>query len=87
LPIVMKDHDSFIWDISFSSDSKFLIAGTNSDVLKIWPTRADFFAEDMCNRLSRNMNSTEWDLFVPAGIPYRVTCSSFGTNKTERGGD
>jgi ABC-type oligopeptide transport system ATPase subunit len=81
LPIVMKDHDSFIWDISFSADSKFLIAGTNSDVLKIWPTRAEFFAEDMCNRLSRNMNSTEWELYVPAGINYRITCSSFNTEQ------
>ena len=84
LPIVMKDHDSYVWDISFSADNKFLIAATNSDLLKIWPTRSDYFAKDMCNRLTRNMNSTEWELYVPLGIDYRITCSAFNTNQ---GGD
>ena len=84
LPIVMKDHDSYVWDISFSSDSKFIIAGTNSDVLKIWPTQSDYFAQDMCNRLTRNMNATEWELYVPAGINYTITCSAFNS---KQGGD
>ena len=84
LPIVMKDHNSYVMDFSFDADNNFLVAATYGGILKVWPTKSDYFAKDMCSRLTRNMNATEWNQYVPSGINYTITCSSFNSGP---GGD
>jgi len=84
LPILMKDHDTYVWDVNFSTDGEFLVAATNSGILKMWPTNAEYYAEQICKNLARNMSDQEWDRYVPNGIDYTITCSAY---KTGEGGE
>lgn len=77
LPIVMDDHTSFVFDIAFSPDNSYIIAATQSDGVKIWPTNSKYFADQLCSKISRSMTEVEWERFSPTAIKYRETCKTF----------
>jgi WD40 repeat protein len=79
LPMVMKDHATYVWDVSFSSDGDFLVSATNSNIIKIWPTKANYFADRICANVSRNMTDQEWQRYVPNGINYKITCLGYNS--------
>jgi WD40 repeat protein len=78
LPVVFKDHSDFVWSIEFNSSSDYLLAGTKDGVLKLWPTKLDLMAQDICKYLLRNMTSIEWERYVGADIEYVNTCEKAG---------
>lgn len=74
LPIVLEDNDSWVWDIDFSPDSKYLLAACEDGEIRVWTTMADIMAQDMCEKLSRNMTMEEWEIYVANEIPFMNTC-------------
>ena len=84
LPIVMKDHDTYVWDVSFSNNGDFLVSATNSNVIKIWPTKSEFYAEKICGNVIRNMSDQEWKRYVPNGIDYSITCLGYESGDGEK---
>lgn len=79
-PIVLRDHDDWVWSIEFSPDGNKLMAGCKDNKIKVWPTRIDQMKDIICGRISRNMNSKEWEQFVGDDISYRRTCGNKGGN-------
>jgi WD40 repeat protein len=79
LPMAFKDHHEYVWCIDFTPDGDYLMAGTRSGNLKLWPTRLNLLAQDICQYLMRNMNRVEWNRYVGEDIPYERTCESAGT--------
>ena len=51
-----------------------LLAGTRDGVLKVWPTRPEYLADDICSHLVRNMSRAEWQRYVGEDIPYMSAC-------------
>jgi len=80
LPIAFKDHEDFVWSIDFSPDGSYLLAGTRNGILKVWPTRPELLAGDVCKYLVRNMTRSEWERFVGEDIPYVYTCEQVGVD-------
>ena len=74
LPVAFKDHDDYVWSIEFSPDGEYLLAGTKDGVLKLWPTKPELMAQDICKYLIRNMSKTEWGKFVGEDIDFVKTC-------------
>ena len=78
LPIAFKDHNDYVWNIEFSPDSRYLLAGTRNGALKVWPTKPEYLADDVCKYLYRNMNQREWQRYVGEDIKYEFTCKESG---------
>lgn len=74
LPITMRDHDSYVWSISFNENGDYLVAGGKDGVIKIWPTNPSVLAEQICGLLERNMTKEEWRRYVADDVDYQYTC-------------
>jgi WD40 repeat protein len=76
LPIVLKDNGSYIWDIAFTGDGKYLIAGGDKGETRVWPTDASEMASELCGKLERNMSEEEWQRYIGTSVDFRNTCKS-----------
>jgi WD40 repeat protein len=76
LPIVLKDNGSYIWDIAFTGQGHYLIAGGNNGETRVWPTDASDMASDLCSKLERNMTPEEWERYIGTSVEFRNTCKS-----------
>ena len=75
LPIVMDNNNGFIWDISFTPESNYLIATCSESEIRIWPTDPALLADQICPKLKRNMTQEEWKKYVgDPEIKYENTC-------------
>ena len=75
LSIILQDNfESYVWDVDFSPDDNYIVVGTRSDVIKRWPVKASIYADEICEKVSRNMSQEEWERYVGNGIEFRNTC-------------
>lgn len=76
LPIVMSNNTGFIWDIEFTANSNYLVAGCSDSEIRVWPTNAALMADRICPNLKRNMSHDEWIKHVgdEAALPFENTC-------------
>ena len=74
LPVVMDNNNGFIWDISFTKGSDFLIATCSESEIRVWPTDPSLLAQLVCPKLKRNMTQDEWKKYVGDDINYETTC-------------
>ena len=76
LPILMDNNNGYVWDISFTKGSDYLIASCNNGEIRFWPTDPRMLAEQVCPKLKRNMTPEEWEIYVGNNIGYESTCQS-----------
>ncbi len=74
LPIVLVDHDQFLWGVNLSPNGEILITGSDDRIIREWPTNAGVYASEFCAELSRNLSNTEWLQYVGEDIPYTLSC-------------
>ncbi len=75
-PISMRDHEGWVVTMAFSPDGTKLIAGCIDNVIRVWPTDIKSMAEQICEKLKRNMTQKEWEKYVAKDIPYEKTCDA-----------
>lgn len=78
-PIKLYDHPNWVWSIAFSPDDEQLLAGTQEQVIKSWPTRIETMSGKLCGMVTRNMTKDEWDIFVSEDLDYEPTCENFSS--------
>lgn len=83
LPVAFRDHDDYVWSIEFNANSDYLLAGTKNGILKLWPTKPDLMAQDICKYIIRNMTSLEWERYVGEDIDFVNTCEQAGIIPSE----
>ena len=76
LPILMDNNNGYVWDISFTKGSEYLIASCNDGEIRFWPTDPRMLAEQVCPKLKRNMTPEEWEIYVGNNISYESTCQN-----------
>jgi len=76
LPIVMDNNNGYVWKLSFSKGSDYLIASFNDGEVRVWPTDPKMLADQVCPKLSRNMTTEEWEIYVGNSVGYESTCKS-----------
>lgn len=75
LPITMENNNGFIWDITFSKNSDYLIAACSESEIRVWPTDPAILANEICPKLKRNMTTDEWTKYIgDKDIQYESTC-------------
>ncbi|MGF1635704.1 MAG: hypothetical protein ACFCUU_01425 [Cyclobacteriaceae bacterium] len=81
LPVSFDDHESYVWSIDFDPSGNYLLAGSRDGSVKLWPTNADLLANEICNKMIKNMSQREWDRFVGRDIPFEQTCDFSGSKR------
>jgi hypothetical protein len=76
-PIVLKDHDDWVWSIAFTPKGDKIMAGCKDNLIRVWPTNIEMLATVICDKINRNMNKKEWNQFVAEDINYEKTCEGF----------
>jgi WD40 repeat protein len=79
-PIVLKDHPTWVWSIAFTPDDEQILAGTQEQIIRSWPTKVETMSDKLCGKLSRNMTKDEWDIFVSEDLTYESTCENLPAN-------
>lgn len=69
LPVVLDDHDDWVWSIAFSPDGKKLLAGCRDNVLRVWATQIEDMKGIICPELTaqnrrKELSNEEWERFV-----------------------
>ncbi|MCX2742685.1 High-affnity carbon uptake protein Hat/HatR [Mangrovivirga sp. M17] len=73
-PIVLRDHEDWVWSIQFTPDNNYLLAGCRDHLIRLWPTQTKLMARKLCEKLKRDMTEQEWESYVGEDIPYEETC-------------
>lgn len=76
LPIILDDHDGWVFTGSFDLEGKNIITGSGDQYIRTWPVNPQVLAERICLLINRNMTSEEWAEFIGSDIQYMKTCSA-----------
>lgn len=79
-PIKLADHPNWVWSIAFTPDDEQLMAGTQEQLIKSWPTKIETMSGKLCGIVTRNMTKDEWDIFVSEDLEYVSTCENHAAN-------
>jgi WD40 repeat protein len=79
-PIVLKDHPTWVWSIAFTPDDEQVLAGTQEQIIRSWPTKVETMSDKLCGKLTRNMTKEEWEIFVSEDLTYESTCENLPAN-------
>jgi len=79
-PIKLADHPNWVWSIAFTPDDQQLLAGTQEQTIKSWPTKVETMSNKLCGVAKRNMTKDEWDIFVSEDLKYEKTCENLPEN-------
>jgi WD40 repeat protein len=80
-PITFTD-ESFVMAMQFSPDGQLIVSGAyrGPDNLVCRPSHVDYFVQEICNLVSRNMTQSEWNTYVGNDIDLEPTCSEKSYN-------
>lgn len=88
-PMVLSDHKDWVWSVAFTPDDEQLLASVHSatetvkgveHTIRAWPTKIPTMSGILCEKVNRNINKEEWEIFVGDDLPYESTCSSLPAN-------
>lgn len=75
-PLVLRDHDTWIYAVNFSPKGGVLFAGARDGEIKPWFTSTEAMAEEICPKMKRNLSQREWIRYVADDIPYEKSCAN-----------
>jgi len=77
LPTILNDHQDYVNAVSFSPDGHHLATASFDNLVRVWPTKPDMIAEQLCQDVNRNLTQVEWDQYVGRDIEYEITCPDY----------
>ena len=75
-PLVLKDHNTWIYTIEFSKNSEVLFTGARDGEIKPWYTSTEAMSSKVCPHLKRNLTQKEWVRYAAEDIPYQKSCAN-----------
>jgi energy-coupling factor transporter ATP-binding protein EcfA2 len=88
-PQVLSDHRDWVWSVAFTPDDEQLLASVHSSIetvkgvehtIRAWPTKIPTMSNILCDKVKRNINKEEWEIFVGDDLPYESTCAALPVN-------
>lgn len=76
-PIILQDHNDWVWSILFSSDGTHLLAGCRDNLIRAWPLDITQMSDEICSsaKVSRKLTEKEWTNYVGEDIDLECTCN------------
>ncbi|MFY0599045.1 MAG: hypothetical protein JXR03_05200 [Cyclobacteriaceae bacterium] len=74
LPTVFDDHEDWVWSLDFHPDGDRFITGAADGVIRVYNTKPDDYASQICGLVQHNLSQTQWNQYVGETIPYEETC-------------
>ncbi len=71
----MSGHEQRINSVVFNPSGTRIVYGSDDMTLRIWPATNNW-AEQLCNKLTRNMSEKEWENWVSTDIKYKKQCQN-----------
>jgi WD40 repeat protein len=62
---------------AFNADGTLLATTGVDGRAMVWSVDPDVWRQRACTIVGRNLTREEWKLYLPAGTPYRATCSEW----------
>jgi WD40 repeat protein len=77
-PIILEDHNDWVWDASFDQNGKGLYTASADGILRYYYLDYNYYLSGACDILERNLDIQEWTTFVgdPNKYPLEETCPS-----------
>jgi WD40 repeat protein len=75
-PVIITAHESWVLAVAFSPDGRTLVSSSEKGDIFFWASRNKYYADEICNYVSRNFTDQEWDIYVGMDIDYQKTCTN-----------
>ncbi len=81
-PISLSDNEGFVLAMQFSPDGQMIVSGTyeGTNTLIGRASHYDYFKDDICTLVKRNMTQEEWNTYVATDVPLEPTCTTQSFN-------
>lgn len=88
-PIVLSDHQDWVWSATFTPDDEQLLASVHSSsetikgvdhTIHAWPTKISTMSNILCGYMETNMSDEEWDIFAGNDLTKEITCPDLPVN-------
>ncbi len=73
-PRILDGHAARIFSVAFSPGGEKLVSGDEDGVVRVWKVHGDALADELCDRVRRNMTIGEWRRLNGENVPYKRTC-------------
>lgn len=73
-PVIITAHESWVLAVAFSPDGRTLVSSSEKGEIFFFASKSEYYAEDLCDFVSRNFTNQEWDIYVGLDIDYQKTC-------------
>ena len=73
--VILREHGSWVRAVAFNSKgNKMVTVSRQEPRIRVWTTDAKEMAVMICEGLTRNMTSAEWNQYIGDDIPYQQSC-------------
>lgn len=76
VPIVLGDHETWVWAVAFSPDGESLVSTGADRATRLWRSHSRYLVDQICAHLTRDLTDEERKLHLMQDIPYEKTCPS-----------
>lgn len=73
-PIVLDDHNDWVMTACFDQSGSKILTGSKDKTIRIFNLDFEWMADRLCQYITRNMTTEEWQDYVGHNFPYEDTC-------------
>lgn len=85
-PVVLPDQGSWIWTVALVPQGGRVLSGDAAGELRLFWTRPEVLADEICAHLDRDFTDEEWDNYMPEDLTRRPVCPRRAGDKPTAGG-